>query len=187
MAFGPGPGGALVRLRADGRVGCGPRQPRRRAGGDTTDVGGAEEGRRRDRIGCSVLEQQPQADGLLVTASIYTLLLPEDWQDHCVAEETGQWLSLYSKENQDAGYGGLLCSIGWTDDPESYAGIPGCQLLGRVTIDGVTYDVVADVIDDPQAPASGQLREQYLAMQQELPSVFQSLQFGDGVVYTPAA
>ena len=114
-------------------------------------------------------------------------LLPEDWQDHCVAEETGQWLSLYSKENQDAGYGGLLCSIGWTDDPESYAGIPGCQLLGRVTIDGVTYDVVADVIDDPQAPASGQLREQYLAMQQELPSVFQSLQFGDGVVYTPAA
>ena len=36
------------------------------------------------------LEQQPQADGLLVTASIYTLLLPEDWQDHCVAEETGQ-------------------------------------------------------------------------------------------------
>lgn len=133
------------------------------------------------------LEQQPQADGLLVTASIYTLLLPEDWQDHCVAEETGQWLSLYSKENQDAGYGGLLCSIGWTDDPESYAGIPGCQLLGRVTIDGVTYDVVADVIDDPQAPASGQLREQYLAMQQELPSVFQSLQFGDGVVYTPAA
>ena len=122
------------------------------------------------------LEQQPQADGLLVTASIYTLLLPEDWQDHCVAEETGQWLSLYSKENQDAGYGGLLCSIGWTDDPESYAGIPGCQLL-----------VVADVIDDPQAPASGQLREQYLAMQQELPSVFQSLQFGDGVVYTPAA
>ena len=41
--------------------------------------------------------QQPQADGLLVTASIYTLLLPEDWQDHCVAEETGQWLSLYSK------------------------------------------------------------------------------------------
>ena len=133
------------------------------------------------------LEQQPQADGLLVTASIYTLLLPEDWQDHCVAEETGQWLSLYSKENQDAGYGGLLCSIGWTDDPESYAGIPGCQLLGRVTIDGVTYDVVADVIDDPQAPASGQLREQYLAMQQELPSVFQSLQFGDGAVYTPAA
>lgn len=131
------------------------------------------------------LEMQPQADGLLVTASIYTLRLPSDWAEHCVIEETDRWLSIYSKENQEAGYGGLLCTIGWTDAPEVYSGMPNCQLLGQVTIDHINYDVVADIITDPQAPTNGTLYTQYLQMQQALPEILKTIDFGPDALFTP--
>ena len=139
-----------------------------------------------DDYSWEVLEGESQEDGILITTSVYTLLLPKDWEGHYVAEETNNWLSLYSKENMDAGYGGLLCDIIWTTDEMDYLGLPGCIMLGQVTINQVTYDVAADIIPVPQAPESGALYDQYQAMQDALTEVFQTIDFGDNAEFVPA-
>lgn len=152
-----------------------------------SDAGGMGQAPDADDYSWQVLEAESQDDGLLITASIYTLLLPSDWEDHYVVEETNNWLSIYSKETMQAGYGGLLCNIVWTQEPMDYAGLPDYVMLGRLTIDGVSYDVVADVIEDTQAPDSGQLREQYLAMQADLPEIFKTIDFGQHADFVPAS
>ena len=139
-----------------------------------------------DDVSWTTLKGVAQSDGILVQAKLYSILLPSDWEGKYVAEETNQWLSLYSKENLEGGYGGLLCNIVYTDDPMQYEGLPDYRILGKVTIDGVSYDVVADVMTTAQAPESGELRQQYDQMFAQLDVIFKTIDFGTNGTYEPA-
>lgn len=120
-------------------------------------------------------EGEMQKDGLLVQCSIYSLLLPADWDGHYVIEETANWVTIYCKEDMQKDHGGMLCIIGWTTEEMDYIGMPGYIMMGQATMDGVTYDVVADLLEVPEEDAS----EQYLSMQKDMIEILGTIDFGD--------
>ena len=127
-------------------------------------------------------EGERQEDGILVECSIYSLLLPTDWEGHYVIEETENWVSVYCKEDMLEDYGGLLCIIGWTTEEMDYIGMPGYILMGQATVEGVTYEVVADLMEVAEADAS----ELYLSMKADIIDVLGTLTFHDNVEFVPA-
>lgn len=131
-----------------------------------------------DEYSWEMLEGKKQDDGILLETAVYSLLLPEDWEGRYVAEESGHWLYFYSKENQDAGYGGLLFSVAWLDEAEQQVGMVPQHDMGYVTIDGIDYKVGINIITDIQAPESGELREEYLSMQEDILDILDTIDFG---------
>lgn len=130
------------------------------------------------------LEGEKTADGIALSGAYYTLTLPVSWDGRYIAEESGNWLYLYSRDNYEAGFGGLLLSILWTSDPAEYNYLPDYRKLGTVTMEGFTYDVVAELPQEPQA-GDGTLLETYTDLQGDIPDILASLEFGEAGVFTP--
>lgn len=137
-----------------------------------------------DEYSWEVLEGTSQADGILIQASCFTLQLPQDWDGHYVVEESGNWLYLYSKENQEAGYGGLLGYVAWIGAEDRNVGADAQFTMGQAVIDGEPYEVVAEVMTEAQTAEEGQLREQYLSMRDDMVDVLGTIQFDDGIEFT---
>lgn len=135
-----------------------------------------------DEYAWQTREGEQQDDGILVECSIYSLLLPMDWEGRYVIEETENWVSVYCKADMLEDYGGLLCIIGWTTEEMDYIGMPGYIMMGQATMDGVTYDVVADLMEVAEADASAQ----YLDMQKDVVEILGTLEFADHVDFVPA-
>lgn len=123
-----------------------------------------------------------QDDGILVECTIYDLTLPTSWDGHYTVEETDNWVSLYCADDMLEDYGGLLCMIGWTTEEMDYIGMPGHIMLGQMTMDGVTYDVVAMPMEVAEADAS----ELYLTMKADVIDVLGTLDFHENVEFVPA-
>ena len=132
-----------------------------------------------------ILEPEQTPAGIVVDARLYTLTLPADWENRFFAEMIDNWLAIYSKDNFDEGYGGLLCNLAWVEDPEIFDYLPDLRQLGTFTHDGVTYTMIADIPGEDQAPASGPLLDDYRGMKADLDQVFHSIVFSDDVTYIP--
>lgn len=108
------------------------------------------------------LKDWPDRDTLPFSTEAFYMELPGSWADHYCLEKQGNYYDFYNIENQEAGAGGFLFSVGFYEEYGLWEELPGYEFLAGK--DGVYY--VAEFPTDVQFDAENEAI--YREMQEDI-------------------
>ena len=120
-------------------------------------------------------------EGIEIKGDYFSLLLPEEWKDHYVWEETeseyGYYMGLYEKEAKESSYGGWLFSIAIPKEEVFYE--PSYNYIGKINVNGIKKSVIVIWPTDVQFDES--CADQYMEMFEKSEEVISTISANKGI------
>ena len=92
-------------------------------------------------------------------------------------------ISIHDSKSQELDFGGWLFSVELFEKKEEFDFLPSYELLGELKAENKLYYVVVIYPTDVQFTTES--AESYLALQEDIPNVLESLTFVDSVEFSP--